>query len=198
MKIAIMGGTFDPIHMAHLTAAEAVRDALQLDKVLFMPSGDPPHKQGSGVTSAENRYQMVCLATASNPAFEVSRIEIDRPGRTYTLDTIHALKETLPPDTKLYFIVGTDAFIDMKGWYHADELRYACSFAAVTRPGYEPPAVDDPWYQNVDYTWIEIPELHISSTDLRNRVRNGRSIRYLTDPAVEAYIAEHGLYGETL
>lgn len=193
-RIAIMGGTFDPIHNAHLAAAQAVYEELQMDRILFIPSGDPPHKPACSVTSAEDRYQMVRAAIADNPAFDVSRMEIDRPGRTYSIDTVQELRGKLPKDTKLYFILGADAFHDLWKWHRADEFRYACAFIAVTRPGY--PAFDhlSDWYSGVEYQALTIPSVDLSSTMLRERVGRGQSIRYLVPEAVRKYMEEHHLY----
>ena len=191
-RLAIMGGTFDPIHYAHLTAAEFVRDEMQLDQVLFLPSGNSYFKENRGVTPAETRYLMTTLAIQDNPGFCASRIEIEREGRTYTIDTIHQLRRELP-DTQLYFIVGTDTFLQMPTWYQAEELLHSCSFLVVNRGGYDL-TVDPEIYAGVDYRQIQIPSLKISSTEIRERIQEGRSVKYLLPDPVLDYIMEHQLY----
>lgn len=194
-SLAIMGGTFDPVHFGHLSAAQTVQDLLSIDKILFLPSGDPPHKQKSGLTPAETRFHMTQLAIRDNPGFITSRLEIDREGRTYTIDTIHELRKELPAETKLYFIVGADAFLEMPTWYHAQELLRSCSYIVVNRPGY-PLHIDPDTFEGVDYHIVEVPPLDISSTEIRKRVREGRSIKYLLPDQVIEWIYAHHLYEE--
>ena len=134
-RLGIMGGTFDPIHYGHLVTAEQARESLDLDAVLFMPAGSPAFKLDKPVTPAEDRYAMTVLATAANPAFLASRFEIDRPGVTYTADTLHALRDFYPPQVKLYFITGADAIIDIVTWHNASEIAELATFIAATRPG---------------------------------------------------------------
>ena len=197
--IAIMGGTFDPIHYGHLVTAQAVRESLQVEKILFMPTGNPPHKSEKKVTSGEKRYFMTVLATITNPAFEVSRIEIDREGYTYTIDTIKELKKSLCEDTKIYFITGADAIHKILTWKEPEKLLRLCEFVAVTRPGYN----KEQLFEQVEELktkfegkihFLEVPSLDISSSDIRKRVSENRSIKYMLPEEVENYIYKFGLY----
>ena len=199
MKIAIMGGTFDPIHMGHLVTAEAVRHEFKIDEVLFVPTGNPPHKAGMGITPAEQRYLMTVLATAANAHFNVSRIEIDRKGTTYTIDTIKELRTLYGPDTQLYFITGADAVHEILTWKNSEELLQMCTFVAVTRPGYKKQQlithIDELRSQyHSSIKFLEVPALAISSSDIRARVKNEAPIKYLVTSAVENYIYKHKLY----
>ncbi len=200
IRLGIMGGTFDPIHAGHLVAAEEVRIRMDLDQVLFMVAGEPPHKTGRKVSSAEDRYLMTVLATASNPAFDVSRMEIDRIGPTYTVDTILELKEQLG-DVDFYFITGADAIWEIIGWDRAGLLADMVTFVGVTRPGYDL-AAERRKHEEADthfsIEYISVPALAISSTDLRERVASGHSIRYLTPDSIVGFIAKQGLYREDL
>lgn len=198
-RIAIMGGTFDPIHYGHLVTAEAVRHKYKIDRVLFVPTGHPPHKKNRDVSSPEHRYMMTMLATETNPYFYVSRIEIDREGTTYTIDTIKELKEMYDPDTKIYFITGADAFYEILTWKNSKELLQICSFIAATRPEYH----KEELINNIEviknnyqskFHFIEVPALAISSSDIRNRVRDGRPIKYLLPETVENYINKYDIY----
>ena len=197
-KIAIMGGTFDPIHYGHLVTAEAVMHEYQIDQVLFIPSGQPPHKSDNQVTSAEHRYLMTLLATETNPRFFSSRIEIDREGYTYTIDTIREPKK-IYPDTEIYFITGADAFSKILTWKNPELLLSSCHFVAATRPGYSrtkaAPQIEAVMKQHEDTLhYLEVPALAISSSKIRNRVKEGRPIKYLLPEAVENYISKHDLY----
>lgn len=197
-KIGIMGGTFDPIHTGHLVTAEAVRIEYGLDKVLFIPAANPPHKQHSQVTSAMHRYIMTVMATYSNPHFYVSPIEIERPGLSYTIDTVLALIEQYGDKTEFYFITGADAVQDLTTWRNIDHLLDLCYFIAATRPGCI--CSLDHVIKNFGIKGRErihrlpTPELEISSTDIRERVRLGRSIKYIVPESVECYILKEGLY----
>ena len=198
-KIAVMGGTFDPIHYGHLVAAEAVRDEIEADCVIFIPTGNPPHKQGLSVTAAQLRYDMTALAVEDNPHFVVSDTETNREGMSYTLDTVKALKEICDDDCEVYFITGADAVSELITWHDPKELLSLCSFIAVTRPGYKNKllARDIELLKRelgADIRQLEVPALAISSTDIRNRVFAGNSINYLLPPAVCVYIEEKGLY----
>ena len=194
--LGILGGTFDPVHYGHLVAAEEARHAFGLDSILFIPCGRPYHKPKPPTASAEDRYEMTRLATASNPLLDVSRIEIDRPGPSYTVDTVEALKRERP-GCGLYVILGTDAVEELAEWAQPERLLEQCRLIVVSRPGAPweeveralPPA----YMEHVDR--LEIPGLHISSTELRRRAAEGRPLRYLVPDAVEAYIRERGLYG---
>lgn len=197
-KIAVMGGTFDPIHYGHLVTAQAVMHEYQIDQVLFIPSGQPPHKSGSEVTAAEHRYLMTLLATETNPDFFSSRLEIDRKGYTYTIDTIQELK-ILYSGTEIYFITGADAFSQILTWKNPEVLLSSCHFVAATRPGYSrkkaAPQIEALMSQHANTLhYLEVPALSISSSDIRSRVRAGRPIKYLLPETVENYIYKHGLY----
>jgi nicotinate-nucleotide adenylyltransferase len=188
-----MGGTFDPIHHGHLVAASEVQAWFDLDEVVFVPTGDPWQKSDRVVSAAEHRYLMTVIATASNPRFRVSRVDIDRAGPTYTIDTLRDLTAQLP-DTELYFITGADALADIFTWRDAEELFELARFVGVTRPGY---ALDDDTLGDIPadrVTLIEIPALAISSTDCRERTERGEPVWYLVPDGVVQYIAKHRLY----
>lgn len=196
-KIAIMGGTFNPIHHGHLVAAEAVRQELDIDKVIFIPTGNPPHKESNPMYN-EHRYLMTVLATVTNPQFDVSRIELDRPGKTYAIDTVKEIKE-LYGDCKLYYITGADAIAQILTWKKPEELLSQCCFVAVTRPGYDKTSLQETISNLEDnhrgnIITLEIPALSISSTDIRNRVHSSKTIKYLVPDCVEEYILKFRLY----
>jgi nicotinate-nucleotide adenylyltransferase len=189
-RIGVMGGTFDPIHHGHLFAAAEVHHASSLDRVVFVPTGQPWQKTESNVTPGEQRLEMTKIAIASNDAFDVSRIEVDRGGPTYTVDTLRELRED---DAELFFITGADAILEILTWKDPDEALALATFVAVTRPGHD--LNDLASLEMGDRVVVlEIPALAISSTDIRRRVAEGRPIRYLVPDAVAGYIAEHGLY----
>ncbi len=198
-SIAVMGGTFDPIHYGHLVTAEAVRHRFHVDKVIFIPTGRPAHKTDKEVTHNEHRYLMTVLATMRNENFDVSRIEIDRPGLTYTIDTIEQLKQYCRKDVRLYFITGADAIHQIMHWKDSERLLSLCDFVAVTRPGYqknelfaEIDALRKKYVSHIHY--MEVPALAISSSDIRSRAERGMSIKYLLPQEVEDYIHKFGLY----
>lgn len=196
-RLGIMGGTFDPIHYGHLVTAEQAREALALDLVLFMPAGSPAFKQGKDVTSAEDRYAMTVLATAANPAFYASRFEIDRPGVTYTVDTLRMLRDFYPDNVHLYFITGADAVLDILSWHDAADIAQLATLIAATRPGYDIRQAQQRIARSgihFDVRYIEIPALAISSTNIRQRVFAGKSIRYLTSESVLGFIRKNKLY----
>ncbi len=200
-RFGIMGGTFDPIHFGHLVTAEEALVQFNLDRVIFMPTGHPAFKTDQKVTSAEHRYLMTVIATSSNPDFDVSRMEIDRPGLTYTVDTLLALREQYGPQTELFFITGADAVWEILSWHDADKIAGLCTFIAATRPGYDVrAAADEHTRLATDFSieYIEVPALAISSTDIRARVVERRPIRYLLPEAVAAYIGKYGLYRENV
>ncbi|MGB7604442.1 MAG: nicotinate-nucleotide adenylyltransferase [Lutisporaceae bacterium] len=198
---AIMGGTFDPIHFGHLAAAEAVKEELHCSKVIFIPSGNPPHKKMRTLTDAKHRFTMTAMAVSSNPNFEVSNIEISRNGYTYTLDTVKQLLDYYNNNVELIFITGADAILEVETWYKVEELLKLCSFVAVTRPGYEKSKLEQKLqylqskYNSRLYS-IDVPGLNISSTDIRKRVKEGRSIKYLVPEEIEQYIYKYELYKE--
>ena len=197
-KIGILGGTFDPIHVGHLVTAEAVRIEYDLEKVLFIPAANPPHKQGQSVTPATHRYIMTVMATYSNPHFYVSSIEMERPGPSYTIDTVRELVREHGASAEFYFITGADAVADLPNWNDVDDLLDLCHFVATTRPGCVS-TIDDVIRQLGPKSAkrihrIDTPELEISSTDIRERVKQGRSIKYIVPESVESYIGKEGLY----
>jgi nicotinate-nucleotide adenylyltransferase len=188
-----MGGTFDPIHHGHLVAASEVQAWFDLDEVVFVPTGDPWQKSEREVTGAEHRYLMTVVATAANPRFYVSRVDIDRAGKTYTIDTLRDLKAQMP-DAELFFITGADALADIFTWRDADELFALANFVGCTRPGYsmDPETLAKIPAERV--TMVEIPALAISSTDCRERKQRGEPVWYLVPDGVVQYIAKHDLY----
>jgi nicotinate-nucleotide adenylyltransferase len=187
-RIGVMGGTFDPIHHGHLVAASEVAKHFDLDEVVFVPTGQPYMK--SGVTDAEHRYLMTVIATAANPMFTVSRVDIDRPGPTYTVDTLRDLHEQRP-DAQLVFISGADAVQQIVDWKDHDGLWHLAHFVAVTRPGH---ALSITGLPERDVSVLEVPALAISSTDCRDRVRSGFPVWYLVPDGVVQYISKHHLY----
>lgn len=186
-----MGGTFDPIHHGHLVAGSEVATLFELDEVLFVPTGQPWQKQDCYVSPAEDRYLMTVIATASNPRFRVSRIDIDRDGPTYTIDTLRDLKAAYPEDTELFFITGADALEAIVSWKQVDELFALAHFIGVTRPGFH---LDNGHLPEHAVTLLEIPAMAISSSGCRLRVRQGRPIWYLVPDGVVQYIEKRGLY----
>ena len=189
LRLGVMGGTFDPIHNGHLVAASEVAAALELDEVLFVPTGQPWQK--ADVTETSNRYLMAEIATAANPRFKVSTVDIDRAGPTYTVDTLRDLS-LQHPDADLFFITGADAVTSIAGWKDSDDLWSLAKFVAVTRPGHQ---LDLPEAPEGAIQVLEIPALAISSTDIRERVLSGKPIWYLVPDGIVQFIAKHGLYG---
>ncbi len=187
-RIGVMGGTFDPIHHGHLVAASEVAQSFDLDEVIFVPTGQPWQKEG--VSLSEHRYLMTVIATASNPQFTVSRVDIDRSGPTYTIDTLRDLKQQRP-DAELYFITGADALAQILSWRDHDELWDLAHFVAVSRPGH---VLSTEGLPSEDVSQLEIPALAISSTDCRDRVGRGHPVWYLVPDGVVQYIAKHHLY----
>jgi nicotinate-nucleotide adenylyltransferase len=185
-----MGGTFDPIHHGHLVAASEVAAQYDLDEVIFVPTGQPSFKQNQQVTEAEHRYLMTVIATASNPRFTVSRVDIEREGLTYTVDTLRDLKQDRPDD-ELFFITGADAVTQMAQWKDADMLWNMAQFVGVTRPGHD---IDLSGLPQDSVKILEVPAMAISSTNCRDRARNGQPVWYLVPDGVVQYIAKHGLY----
>ena len=198
LRIGIMGGTFDPIHFGHLICAEQAREQFELDYVVFMPTGNPVFKMDRKVSDAEHRFNMTVAATRRNPHFDVSRMEIDREGATYTYDTLLAIRELTPPGTGLFFITGADAIGSVLKWRNAEETLSLAHFVAATRPGYDISHLHDSIDSNGELpssiSFFEVPGLAISSTDLRRRVSEGKSIAYMTQLSVADYIKAHGLY----
>ena len=187
-RLGVMGGTFDPIHNGHLVAASEVASALNLDQVVFVPTGDPWQKQN--VTGSEHRYLMSVIATAANPRFLVSRVDIDREKPTYTVDTLTDLKFQFP-EAEMFFITGSDAIKQILAWRDVEKLWGLAHFVAVSRPGH---ALEIPDVPKGTITSVEVPALAISSTDCRRRVSNGEPIWYLVPDGVVQYIGKHQLY----
>ena len=185
-----MGGTFDPIHHGHLVAASEVADRFGLDEVIFVPTGEPWQKGDREVSRAEDRYLMTVIATASNPRFSVSRVDVDRGGPTYTADTLCDLRAEYP-GAELYFITGADALAQILTWHRLEELFRLAHFVGVTRPGYE---LQDAHLPDGAVTLIEVPAMAISSTDCRLRVAKGRPVWYLVPDGVVQYISKRRLY----
>ena len=192
MKIAIMGGTFNPIHYAHLLSAEQVREGLGYDKILFVPAARPPQKSQPDMVSAEHRYQMALLATVDNPYFEVSRIELERAGPSYTIQTIKALQLIYKKKTELAWIIGADSLIEYKIWKDFNDVLTQCTMIVTTRPNYSLESV--PLEIRNRVVTFRITGSDISATEIRERVRNNISIRYLVPESVATYINEHRLY----
>jgi nicotinate-nucleotide adenylyltransferase len=190
-RLGIMGGTFDPIHNGHLVCAEEARWQFGLDEVVFVPAGQPWQKRE--VTPAEDRYLLTVLATARNPHFSVSRLEIDRGGPTYTLETLRALRDFHGEEAELFFITGADAVLEILSWKDPEAVLDTARFIAATRPEYDLGKLELGRFGD-RVSVIQIPALAISSTDIRRRVREGRPIQYLVPPEVAAYIADHRLY----
>lgn len=198
-RYGIMGGTFDPIHIGHLVIAEEARNKFNLDKVIFVPSGNPPHKDLNKVTNAIDRYEMTLIATLDNPNFEVSTIELKKNEKTYTVDTLKDLINSCKEETEFYFITGADAILDLPNWKSVDELLELCNFVAATRPGFNLSKMEESIknlekkYNKTIYT-ITVPSLKVSSTDIRNRIKMGSSVKYLLPLSVENYILKNNLY----
>jgi nicotinate-nucleotide adenylyltransferase len=190
MRLGVMGGTFDPIHHGHLVAASEVQTLFDLDEVVFVPTGEPWQKDRATVSPAEDRYLMTVIATASNPRFTVSRVDIDRQGPTYTIDTLRDLKAQRP-DAELFFITGADALAQILSWKDVDELWELAQFIGVTRPGHE---LSDQGLPRHRVTLQEVPAMAISSTDCRERVAAGCPVWYLVPDGVVQYIAKYHLY----
>jgi nicotinate-nucleotide adenylyltransferase len=188
-----MGGTFDPIHHGHLVAASEVQSWFDLDEVIFVPTGDPWQKSERVVTPAEHRYLMTVIATASNPRFNVSRVDIDRGGPTYTIDTLKDLQAVMP-DASLYFITGADALADIFTWRAADDLFELAQFVGCTRPGHEMDPKTLASIPSDKVTMVEVPALAISSTECRARTSRGEPVWYLVPDGVVQYIAKHHIY----
>ncbi|MFL6137411.1 MAG: nicotinate-nucleotide adenylyltransferase [Frankiaceae bacterium] len=186
-----MGGTFDPIHHGHLVVASEVAGRFELDEVVFVPTGRPWQKAAEDVTPAEDRYLMTVIATASNPRFSVSRLDVDRPGPTYTIDTLLDLRAERADDAELFFITGADALAQILEWHRADDLFRLAHFIGVTRPGHQ---LADPGLPEGRVSLIEIPAMAISSTDCRERVRANQPIWYLVPDGIVQYINKRRLY----
>ena len=190
-RVGIMGGTFDPIHHGHLVAASEVASRFSLDEVVFVPTGQPWQKGDVAVSPAEDRYLMTVIATAANPRFHVSRVDIDRDGPTYTIDTLRELREKYGSSTELYFITGADALEKILSWKDVEQIFALAHLVAVTRPGF---ALSDDHLPADTVSLVQVPAMAISSTDCRNRVVAGKPVWYLVPDGVVQYIAKRHLY----
>ena len=197
-RLGVMGGTFDPIHHGHLVTAQEALHQFDLDEILFVPTGQPWMKADRAVTPAEHRYLMTVIATASDPRFGVSRIEIERNGPTYTVETLQELRRTADEELELFFITGADTMLEIFQWKDPDEVLAQAHFIAATRPGYDLARFErQAPASNAHVSVMQIPALAISSTDIRRRVAAGLPIRYLVPDPVVTYIRKTGLYGGT-
>ena len=196
-RLGVMGGTFDPIHQGHLVTAEEALWQFHLDEVVFVPTGQPWMKSDRAVTTAEHRYLMTVIATSSNPAFSVSRLEVDRDGPTYTVDTLRDLGEEYGESCELFFITGADAMLEILHWKDTEELLTYAHFIAATRPGYDIARFEkEAPTSHPRVSVMDIPALAISSSDIRRRVGVAEPIRYLVPEGVQTYIEKSGLYRE--
>jgi len=200
-RLGIMGGTFDPVHYGHLVTAETARAQFDFDKVIFIPSGYPPHKTGQKISEAQHRYLMTVLAVTTNTFFEVNRIEIERQGYSYAFDTVLQLKEQYGSEWEFYFITGADAVLEIFTWKNIERLIEICTFVAATRPGFDLSLLDNKLEQisaiaKDKFLTFEVPALSISSTDIRQKVIDGKPIKYLLPESVEQYIYKNDLYKE--
>lgn len=196
LRLGVMGGTFDPIHYGHLLAAEWAGEEFCLSEVIFVPCGVPPHKPPEGITPAEDRYQMVLLATQTNPNFSVSRQEVEREGPSYSVETVLELKERRGQEWEIFFISGVDAVKELLTWKEPDRLLGLCQFIAVTRPGFAPRELEERLGEErmKRVHLLPVPGVMVSSTEVRERIRRGLSLRYLTPEPVREYIVRRGLY----
>ena len=192
-RIGLMGGTFDPPHLAHLAIAEAAREHFSLDRVIWLPAGDPPHKRGERITMQEHRYAMTLVATADNPYFEVSRLEMEREGPSFTLLTLQEYAHT-KPGYELFFIIGADSLRELMTWHRPAEIVKLARLVAITRPGCELTLEGLPKEIAGRVELLPQPGMAISSTEIRERVAAGETVRYLTPSPVEAYFRKHRLY----
>ena len=198
MNTGVFGGTFDPIHLGHLAVAEEVRTSLGLAEVLFVPAGEPWLKADRSISPAKHRVEMVKLAIAGNPHFKLSSCEVDRPGPSYAVDTIDILQQQLGTEAKLFFLLGSDALSELPQWKEPSGLIQICQLVAFNRPGFALPPLE-PLESAIPglcqhVTFVEVPQMDISATQIRNRVSRGASLHGLVPQAVERYILEQGLY----
>ena len=191
MKIGVFGGTFNPPHLGHLIVAESARETLNLDKVFFIPCGSPPHKSSRSLIDSDRRMEMVTLAISGHRSFELSDLEIQRGGKSYTVDTLRVLT-SLYPRSELYLLIGIDNLLDLHTWKEPEEIFALSEVVAINRPGFDPADVRKDYLRRV--TFLRSPNIDISSSEIRRKAKMGKSIRYLVPSAVEAYIAKHGAY----
>ncbi|MDO9592868.1 MAG: nicotinate-nucleotide adenylyltransferase [Erysipelotrichaceae bacterium] len=200
-RIGLMGGSFDPIHFGHLVLAEEMRTRLSLDKVLFIPVGQAPHKASGKMSDRKRRYEMVLLATLDHPYFEVSSIEVEQSGTTYSVDTVEKIVSGASPEDRFFFIAGGDAMMELESWRSFEKLLQMVTFVGATRPGTDHSALKDKLEAlrsrySADIRLIELPELDISSKNIRERVGTGLSIKYLLPESVALYIVKSRLYAK--
>jgi nicotinate-nucleotide adenylyltransferase len=193
MRLGIMGGTFDPVHHGHLVAASEVQSTFHLDEVVFVPTGQPWQKTDRVISTPEERYLMTVIATASNPRFSVSRVDIDRAGPTYTIDTLRDVRRARGEEAELFFITGADALAQILSWRETEALFELAHFVGCTRPGHP---LTDPGFPPGAVSLVEVPALAISSTNCRERVRRGEPVWYLVPDGVVQYISKRALYQE--
>ena len=204
-RVGVLGGTFDPVHYGHLVVAEEVYATLHLSEMVFVPAGQPPHKTREVITAAEHRLAMLELAIASNPHFTISRVDLDRPGPSYTVDTLRLLRQQWGEETAIYFVIGGDSLEELLSWHDPhgvlEQLTY---LVAVKRPGYNESEAYFDWLEarlpgiKQRLLFMETPQFDISATDLRARIAEGRPIKYQTPDSVESYIVQYGLYRQKL
>jgi len=198
MRVGIFGGTFDPIHLGHLAVARSIQSSLGLDNVVFVPAGQPWLKADTPVSRVEDRVQMLRLALARRRALELSTIEADRPGPSYTVDTMETLQRQLGSDADFFFLLGSDALMDIAKWKEPQRLIQLCQLVAFARPGFGLPTMEALEVAvpgiSMRVVFAEVPQVNIRATDIRRRIAEGRSIQRLVPRAVERYILEHGLY----
>ncbi len=204
-RVGVFGGTFDPVHYGHLVVAEEVYATLHLAEMVFVPAGQPPHKTHEVITAAEHRLAMLELAIASNPHFTISRVDLDRPGPSYTADTLRLLRKQWGEETAIYFVIGGDSLEDLLSWHDSPGiLEQLTHLVAVRRPGYNESEEYYDWLEarlpgiKQRLLVVEAPQFVISATDLRLRVAEGRPIKYQTPDSVESYIIQYGLYRQKL
>ena len=221
MRLGLLGGSFNPIHRCHLSIAQSARQLLQLDRVLFIPTGDPPHKQPGTLAAASHRYRMVQLAIQGIPEFALTDLEIQRAGKSYSIDTVRAIQQEYGPKSALFFIIGLDAFLDLPSWKEADTLLMSCHFVVISRPSTtfqamaaiplfrDVPqtiltALDEAQQERADVaitngqalTFLRLPPCDVSASEIRARLRKGASLANLLPTPVESYILREGLYRE--
>ncbi len=204
-RVGVFGGTFDPVHYGHLVVAEEVYATLHLAEMVFVPAGQPPHKTKEMITAAEHRLAMLELSIVSNPHFTISRVDLDRPGPSYTVDTLRLLRKQWGEETAIYFVIGGDSLEELLGWHDPPGILEQLTYlVAVRRPGYNE---SEEYYDRLEARLpgikqrllvVEAPQFEISATDLRLRVAEGRPIKYQTPDSVESYIVQYGLYRQKL
>ncbi len=197
LRVGVFGGTFDPVHVGHLIAAERATELLHLDKMLFVPAGEPWFKAGEPVTDAGHRLNMVRLAVESNPRFSVSDVEVVRPGPSYTIDTLEKLHEDAPPGTEFFLVLGLDALAEIHRWRSPERVFELATVVGVSRPGaeFDSAILRDIFPSAAERViMLDVPMVDVGATELRRRAAEGNSLRYLVPDSVERYIREHGLY----